>query len=127
MSRLNSAPPYNTHAWPPMRSERTPLVVRVERTLRIGLGVKGPSQFQIGLPEPRGFFEALDRGQGVPLRPFRPDEIDPVDGLLFRDLFHDLLILPPSRADSPTNRSGPAGGAGDGSLRRSRAAGKVRG
>jgi hypothetical protein len=34
-----------------MRSERTPLLVRIERTLRIGLGVKGASQFQVGLPE----------------------------------------------------------------------------
>ena len=126
VSRLNSAPPYNTHAWPPMRSERTPLFVRVERTLRIGLGVKGPSQFQIGLPELGGFLEALGRGQGVPLRPFRPDEIDPVDGVLFRDLFHDSPILPPSAAGPPTDRPRSAGGAGDDSLRRSLAAGKVR-
>jgi hypothetical protein len=43
VSRLNSAPPYKTHAWPPMSRHFTPLVFIEERTLRIGLGVKRSS------------------------------------------------------------------------------------
>jgi hypothetical protein len=68
-----------------MSSERTPLVVRVERTLRIGLGVKGAPQFQVGLPELGRRLEPLLRGHGIPLGPFRPDVRDPVERFGFHD------------------------------------------
>jgi hypothetical protein len=40
VSRLNSAAPYSTHAWPPISRLLTRCERNVERTLRIGLGVK---------------------------------------------------------------------------------------
>jgi hypothetical protein len=64
-----------------MRSERTPFLLRVERTLRIGLGVKGSSQLQVGLPELGRRLE--------PLRPFVADEKAPVDFACFFACFHE--------------------------------------
>ena len=79
VSRLNSAPPYNTHAWPPISSERTPFRRIVERTLRIGLGVKRTSQFEVRLPQFRRLLQPLGRGKRVPLRPFVSNEGSKVD------------------------------------------------
>jgi|LakMenEpi03Aug12_release.lakeMendotaPanAssembly.Ray.scaffolds.fasta_scaffold337454_2 hypothetical protein len=78
-SRLNSAPPYKSHAWPPISSERTPFRRIVERTLRIGLGVKRTSQFEVRLPQFRRLLQPLGRGQHVPLRPFVSNERSQVD------------------------------------------------
>jgi len=72
-----------------MRSERTPFLLRVERTLRIGLGVKGSSQLQVGLPELGRRLQPLRRGHGVPLRPFIADEKAPVDFACFFAGFHE--------------------------------------
>ena len=43
VSRLNSAAPYNTQACPPINRARTSQFRKVERTLRIGFGVKSTS------------------------------------------------------------------------------------
>src|SRR5262245_26980984 len=74
VSRLNSAAPYNTHAWPPIRRYCTRWVVRVERTLRIGFGVKGPSHGQIVFPQLLRLAPAFLWRQLVPLLPFAVTE-----------------------------------------------------
>ena len=74
VSRLNSAPPYKMHAWPPISSERTPFRRIVDRTLRIGLGVKRTSQFEVRLPQFRRLLQPLSRREHIPLRPFVADE-----------------------------------------------------
>jgi hypothetical protein len=48
----------------------TPFFCREERTLRIGLGVKGASQGEIRGPQFGGFLESLLRRQGIPFEPF---------------------------------------------------------
>ena len=68
-SRLNSAAPYRMHAWPPMSRLCTPCVRIVERTLRIGLGIKRTSQGQIGRPQTLALHPPLDRSQPIPCGP----------------------------------------------------------
>jgi len=75
MSRLNSAAPYNTHAWPPMRRARTRCSWIEERTLRIGLGIKRSSQHQVGMPQFFRFAPAPCRSQAVPFCPLFSDKI----------------------------------------------------
>jgi hypothetical protein len=58
-----------------MSSVCAPLVRIEERALRIGLGIKGSSQGEVGLPEFFGLAETLDRREGVPFGPFISDEI----------------------------------------------------
>src|SRR5947209_9877212 len=70
VSRLNWAAPYNTHAWPPISRCRTWRVVRVERTLRIGFGIKRASHREVELPELHRLRPALLRRQAVPRFPF---------------------------------------------------------
>jgi hypothetical protein len=48
----------------------TPFFRREERTLRIGLGVKGASQGEIRCPKFGGFLDSLLRRQGIPFEPF---------------------------------------------------------
>jgi hypothetical protein len=69
-SRLNWAAPYNTHAWPPISRNRTRRVVRVERTLRIGLGIKGASHDQIEFPQLHRLAPAFLRREHLPGMPF---------------------------------------------------------
>gem|GEM_PF-4115866 len=69
VSRLNSAAPYNTQAWPPMSRHWTWRSRIEERALRIGFGVKGASKCKVSLPETRGLCPALSRSQPIPLGP----------------------------------------------------------
>jgi len=48
----------------------TPFFRREERTVRIGLGVKGASQGEIRCPQFGGFLDSLLRRQGIPFKPF---------------------------------------------------------
>jgi hypothetical protein len=75
VSRLNSAAPYNTHACPPMRSARARCAAIEERTVRIGFGIKRSSERQERQPQSFGFAPPLARGEAVPCRPFRPDQV----------------------------------------------------
>src|SRR4029078_9689482 len=74
-SRLNSAAPYNTQAWPPINRWSTRCLRIVERALRIGLGIKGASHGHIVMPEPGALFPALLRRHANPGRPFRLAEV----------------------------------------------------
>lgn len=67
--RLNSAPPYATHAWPPMSSARTRCLERVERTLRIGFRLNSASERDESLPEPCGLPQPFGRRQPDPAQP----------------------------------------------------------
>lgn len=92
-SRLNSAAPYNTQAWPPMRSACTSCVRSVERTLVIGFGVKRASEGQEPVPQLRALLPALLGREPVPLEPlvlagFAERGGSPV---LLRVLFHRRL------------------------------------
>ncbi len=76
-SRLNSAAPYNTHAWPPINRWSTRCFLIVERALRIGLGIKRPSHRNEVVPEPGAFVPALLGRHAIPVDPFRlPDLVD---------------------------------------------------
>src|SRR5690606_14627221 len=65
-SRLNSAAPYSTQAWPPIRRARTPCVRIVERTLGIGLGLKAASKQVEGFPQAHALGPPLLRAYQVP-------------------------------------------------------------
>src|SRR3990172_3993048 len=65
--RVNSVAPYRMHACPPIRSARTLLRWKVERTLGIGLRLTTASEQKERGPEALGFREALRRGKFVPL------------------------------------------------------------
>lgn len=54
-----------------MSSARTPFFWIVERTLTIGLGIKGTSHGKVGGPELLAFLPALQRGKAVPIPPIR--------------------------------------------------------
>ena len=69
LSRLNSAAPYHTQAWPPMSRHWTWCSRIEERTLRIGFGIKGASKCKVSLPETRSLCPALSRSQPIPLGP----------------------------------------------------------
>src|SRR5262245_3006502 len=53
-------------AWPPISRARTWWFRKVERTLRIGFGVKRSSQGEIGFPEGRRGEQSLRRRQAQP-------------------------------------------------------------
>jgi len=74
-SRLNSAAPYDTHAWPPMSSALTRCARIEERTLSIGLGIKRAPQRQERCPKFAALAPSFGRRQAKPLGPLRPDEI----------------------------------------------------
>ncbi len=88
VSRLNSAAPYNTQAWPPISRARTRCAWIEERTLRIGFGIKRASQHQVALPEFLALPPTLERMEAVPLRPLLADQI--------LCLYHDSRV--PQRA-----------------------------
>ena len=46
----------------------------VERTLRIGFGIKGASEVEIGLPKPLAFQPPLGGREAIPLRPLVADQ-----------------------------------------------------
>ena len=69
LSRLNSAAPYNTQARPPISRHWTWCSRIEERTLRIGLGIKGTSKCKVSLLETRDLCPALSRSQPIPLGP----------------------------------------------------------
>src|SRR5256885_15287616 len=102
VSRLNSAAPYNTHAWPPMSRHRTPFVRIEERTLRIGFGIKGTTQRQVRLPQSRAGVPALLRRHQVPFEPLAGPEVV--------EFGHaDSLPRPPAVPQAPAaNRRGAA-------------------
>jgi hypothetical protein len=54
-----------------MSSARTRLASIEERTLRIGFGIKRPSESEVRPPQLLALLEALLRGEGVPIGPFR--------------------------------------------------------
>src|ERR1051325_2918271 len=70
VSRLNWTAPYNTHAWPPISRYRTWRVVRVERTLRIGFGIKRTSHRQVKFPQLHRLAPAFLRREALPGIPF---------------------------------------------------------
>src|SRR4051812_15604238 len=70
-SRLNSAAPYNTQAWPPINRWATRCLRIVERALRIGLGIKRASHRDVVVPEPGALLPALPGGHPVPVGPLR--------------------------------------------------------
>src|SRR3982750_2705883 len=78
-SRLNSAAPYNTQAWPPINRWATRCLRIVERALRIGLGIKGASHRDVVVPEPGALVPALPGRHAEPGTPFRLVEVLELD------------------------------------------------
>ncbi len=98
-SRLNSAAPYNTHAWPPINRWSTRCFRIVERALRIGLGIKRASHGYEVVPEPGALVPALRGRQQIPVDPLRlPD----VFGCDHRACLPDRIMGPTGRG-SPTS------------------------
>src|SRR5207244_626953 len=69
MSLLTCAAPYNTQACPPISSAWTPFALIVERTCRIGVGIKATSHCKILREENFALPESLDWSQIDPFFP----------------------------------------------------------
>jgi len=82
-----------------MRRKRTREIRKVERALKIGLGVKRTSNGKIKGPEFVGLAPSLCGGQAVPFVPFPVDFFMP--RLFRRFMSHDANILPSTRCGKP--------------------------
>ncbi len=99
VSRLNSAAPYNTHAWPPIKRHCTRCAFIEKRTLSIGLGVKRTSQQQVRRPKLLALAPALLGRHSIPLCPFSADDVFGVD--------HRIISVRAS-GSAPTSYSSPS-------------------
>src|ERR1043166_8080229 len=89
VSRLNSAAPYNTHAWPPISRAWTRRAAIVERTLCIRLGIKGTSDLQVVCPQLTALLPPFERGEPIPIRPLASNDVFQLDHV------HLITLLPP--------------------------------